>query len=93
MDASKAVICYTGVSLEKKKGHDNKSEVSCKPPLVRTELRDVQFPVDCSPACLEENWTRRSEQLSLEVMLYLTGVFSLFCVVVTFITWAKVAEL
>ncbi|XP_062507392.1 uncharacterized protein LOC134183840 isoform X2 [Corticium candelabrum] len=67
--------------------------VDCTPPLVEIELNDLDYPLGCSPACLEKNWSSKPELAVMEVMLYLTGIVSFFCVVVTFVTWANVAEL
>jgi hypothetical protein len=74
-------------------GKQNKSQVECKPPLIKTELHDIEPHLDCSPKCLDEGWTTDSEQRALEAMLYLTALISLFCIVITYITWAKVGEL
>ena len=67
--------------------------MDCTPPLVEIELNDLDYPLGCSPACLEKNWSSKPELAVMEVMLYLTGIVSFFCVVVTFVTWANVAEL
>ena len=86
------VFCVDTIS-QSKNGTQNKFEVKCKPPLVATELRDINPYLECSPECFHTAWTTDAEQTAQEAMLYLSAIISLFCVVVTFITWAKVAEL
>jgi hypothetical protein len=71
----------------------NKSEVLCTPPLVKTELQDIPYYLRCSPKCFQEDWISDRDQTAMEVMIYITAIFSLFSVLITFITWAKVAEL
>jgi hypothetical protein len=80
-------------TISRTNGVHNRSETKCKPPLVATELRDIKPYLECSPTCFNTAWTTAAEKTAQEVMLYLSAVISLFCVIITFITWGKVAEL
>lgn len=65
----------------------------CKPPLWPTQITSGELPFHCSPACLDENWPSQPEKITFDIMVYVTFIFCWTCIIVTFITWAKVAEL
>lgn len=65
----------------------NKSATNCTEPLIPVQIFNPQFPLECSPACLEDNWATESERVGLNIVLNLTAGFSWICCVITFITW------
>jgi hypothetical protein len=79
-------------------GRDNftltfNSSGNCTKPLVQTEIYNPDFPLTCSPPCLDDDWCTKSEFVGLNAVLYVTVIFTWICCIVTFITWAGVPEL
>lgn len=69
IDSPQSVLFTEGNPVPVEPQEQNKSEVLCTPPLVKTELQDIPYYLRCSPKCFQEDWISDRDQTAMEVMI------------------------